>query len=203
MIVVTTLVVFHMQQNIRLMEEVVTQNNVKVELARNMYVAARERSILLLRMMVIDDPFERDELFLEFTKYATRFGVARIAMMETHLDEHEKQLLETQNKITQVVAPQQRTVVDLMVNDEMDKARVLLLEEAIPGQNRVLSSLNKVLVYEKKKARDALNNANLAAEQTIQFIYILSTSVIFLKPGDRSIRSASYASGCCIACRSS
>jgi hypothetical protein len=66
MVVVTSVGVLRMIENNKLMEEVVTQNNVKVILARNMYITARERSVLLLQMLAHEDPFERDELYLTF-----------------------------------------------------------------------------------------------------------------------------------------
>lgn len=73
MTVVTSVGVLRMTENNKPMEEVVTQNNAKVSLAANMYIAARERSVLLLQMLAHEDPFERDELFLKFNEMATRF----------------------------------------------------------------------------------------------------------------------------------
>ena len=180
MVVLTSLGVLRMQQNIRLMEEVVTQNNVKVDLVRNMYVAARERSILLLKMMVLEDPFERDEMFLEFNGMATRFVKARAALLETQLDEHETKLLKQQDAITSVVAPLQNSIADMMVVEDMKQAREKLLEEAIPGQDQVLAGLNQVLVYEQDKARMALENASAVVAETIRLMYISASLVIFL-----------------------
>ena len=82
MIAVTSVGMIRMKENNVLMTEVVTQNNVKINLVRNMYIAARERSILLLKMLALDDPFERDELYLEFNVMATQFSVARSEVTE-------------------------------------------------------------------------------------------------------------------------
>lgn len=178
MIVLTAVGVFHMQQNIRLMEQVVTENNVKVELVRKMYVAARERSILLLKMAVTDDPFERDNYFLEFNKMATRFVVARKELHEKPLDAEEIELLQQQDAITSEVAPQQNEIADLLINDEMHASREMLLESAIPGQDDVLSGLNQVLMHEQNKAKTAFASASQAAEEAINLMYIASASVI-------------------------
>ena len=134
MVIVTAIGVIRMQENNRLMEEIVTQNNVKVELVRNMYTAARERSVLLLRMMILDDPFERDELFLQFNTMATRFGIARMALMEKKLDEYERSHFEKQSALTRIVAPLQVKVADLIFNDDMDEARRILFESSSPWQ---------------------------------------------------------------------
>ena len=89
MIIVTSVGVIRMKETNVLMERVATQNNVKINLVRNMYIAARERSVLLLRMLAVDDPFEREDLYMEFNVMATRFSVARLELLEKELDEYE------------------------------------------------------------------------------------------------------------------
>jgi len=80
------------------MAGIVTRNNVKINLIRNMYIAVRERSILLLKMLVPDNPFERDELYLEFNVMATRFSVARLEVIGKELDKHEVSLFKDQGE---------------------------------------------------------------------------------------------------------
>lgn len=180
MTALTVVGVYRMHENTRLMEQVVEENNVKVEQLRKMYIAARERSIFLLKMAVTDDPFERDEYFLEFNKMATNFVVARRELRAMPLDPGEVELLDQQDKVTTVVAPQQNEIADLLVNDQLEVSRDMMLKSAIPGQDRVLESINKVLDFERKKAADALNNAKLVAEETTRFMSISATLVIII-----------------------
>ena len=118
MIVVTSIGVIRMKENYALMEQVVTQNNVKINLVRNMYIAARERSVLLLEMLALDDPFERDERYLEFNVMATRFSVARLEMKEKILDEHEAVLFKKQGDATRVTAPTQNEGGELIRQED-------------------------------------------------------------------------------------
>ncbi|MEN8133577.1 MAG: adenylate/guanylate cyclase domain-containing protein [Pseudomonadota bacterium] len=180
MIVVTSIGVIRMKENHALMEEVVTQNNVKINLVRNMYIAARERSVLLLEMLALNDPFERDERYLEFNVMATRFSVARMEMKEKILDEYEAVLFKKQGDATRVTAPSQNEVVELIMQEEMDAARDLLFQKAIPGQDKVLESLRGILDYEHKLAKRALENASKTAAETNQFVMFLAVSVILL-----------------------
>jgi class 3 adenylate cyclase len=180
MIVVTSIGVIRMKENHALMEEVVTQNNVKINLVRTMYIAARERSVLLLEMLALDDPFERDERYLEFNVMATRFSVARMEMKEKILDEYEAVLFKKQGDATRVTAPTQNEVVELIIQEDMEAARDLLFQKAIPGQDKVLESLRGILDYEHKLAKRALENASKTATETNQFVMFLAVSVILL-----------------------
>jgi len=180
MIAVTYVGMIRMKENNVLMAEVVTQNNVKINLVRNMYIAARERSILLLKMLALDDPFERDELYLEFNVMATQFSVARSEVTEKKLDEYEVALFKKQADVTRVNAPLQGGVVELIVQEGMEAARDLLFQKAIPGQDKVLANLRSILDYEHKLAKRALHDASKTATSAIQFMFILAVSVILL-----------------------
>lgn len=180
MIIVTSVGVIRMKENNALMAGVVTQNNVKINLVRNMYIAARERSVLLLKMLVLDDPFERDELFLEFNVMATRFSVARLEVIEKELDEYEVLLFEDQGEVIRETAAMQGEVVELIMEEDREAARELLFQRAIPGQDKVLAGLRNILDYEQKLARQALQNAGKAAAETTRFMFYLAVSVILL-----------------------
>jgi hypothetical protein len=178
MVVATSLGVAQVIQNNRLMEKVVTQNNVKVSLATKMYIAARERSVLLLQMMAHKDPFERDKLFLKFNEMATRFIVARKELEKMNLDKKEIALLDKQMELIRIVAPTQVEIADLIAADEIEPARILLFQQAIPGQDKVLSMLRDILDYEQQSAERAFDGAARKVDETIHFIITLS--IIFL-----------------------
>ena len=180
MIVVISVGVIRMKENNALMTEVVTQNNAKINLVRNMYIAARERSILLLKMLALEDPFERDEIFLEFNELATQFALARQEVTAKKLDEYETSLFKQQGDVTRVTAPIQGEVIDLLIKEDETTARELLFQKAIPGQDRVLASLRSILDYEHKLAKQALENASETATRTIRFMFTLAVSVVFL-----------------------
>lgn len=178
MVVATSVGVVRVIQNNRLMEEVVTQNNVKVSLATKMYIAARERSVILLQMMAHKDPFERDELFLKFNKMATRFIVARQELEKMNLDANEIALLDNQMELIRIVAPTQVEIADLIAANEIEPARVLLFQKAIPGQDKVLSMLRDILDYEQQSAERSFDSAARKVDETIHFIITLA--LIFL-----------------------
>jgi class 3 adenylate cyclase/multisubunit Na+/H+ antiporter MnhF subunit len=180
MVAATSFGVVRVIQNNRLMEEVVTQNNIKVSLATKMYIAARERSVLLLQMMAHKDPFERDGLFLKFNEMATRFILARQELEKMNLDAKEIALLDKQMELIRMVAPTQVEIADLIAADNLEPARVLLLHKAIPGQDEVLSMLRDILDYEQQSAERTFDSAARKVDETIQFIITLALIFLFL-----------------------
>ena len=105
------------------LETIATNNIVKVELTSNMLHAARERSILLHRMVLLGDPFERDELGLQLDSYGAEFGNNRIVMKAMMLSDEEQAILDEQGRLTAIAIPLQRQVIDL-VADEIGRAHV-------------------------------------------------------------------------------
>lgn len=126
------------------LKAVTQQLNVKASLVDRMYNAARERSIELYTMSSLQDPFERDAVFLKFNKHAAEFADARLALLAMPLNKEEKILLEKQGSVTGWVYPLQEHVVDLIQNDNLAQARTLITEQCVPGQNQVLSALARL-----------------------------------------------------------
>jgi diguanylate cyclase (GGDEF)-like protein/PAS domain S-box-containing protein len=143
------------------LETIATNNIVKVELTSNMLHTARERSILLHRMVLLDDPFERDELGLQLDEYGTEFGRNRTTLKNMPLSKDEKTILDEQGRLTAIALPLQRRVLDFAVQDEPDLAKQALINGAMPAQDSVLEELKKLILLQKKYAVDA---SQIAAE---------------------------------------
>ena len=179
MILLTVVGIFHMQKNVKLMEQVVSDNNVKIELVRNMYTAARERSVLLMRMMIIADAFEIDEdLYIEFFNLGGQFLNARNELSNKSLDEYERKILEEQNALSRVNGERQNQVMELLRNDEIEKARQLFFEKVLSDQDTGIKLYNKLLKYEQDAAKAALESADQLSQNTIRFMYFASASTI-------------------------
>ena len=166
--------------NNRSMETIVNNHNAKTGYIITMYVAARERSISLLRMLNMDDPFERDEEYLYYNKLATHFAVARIALRNLGLEGEEAEFSQEQYDLTQNAVPIMASVVELLVNDEMIEANRVFVEEAIPNQNLVLEQLSRMLEYQQLAAQQSLEDANASYQSTIVKVGSLALAAFFI-----------------------
>ena len=161
------------------------EHQVKNRLLTQMYGAARERSVLLLRMYAEKDPFELDELNQEMSKHARDFIRARQQLMAMELTEQEASILAKQNQATRVNAPLQNHVAELFIEERREEAEQLLFDEAIPNQTAILKLIGEVLAsYEQNSidAADSIDSTFLQAGKDFRILAIalLGTSAIFI-----------------------
>ncbi|MCA1977650.1 MAG: MCP four helix bundle domain-containing protein, partial [Thiobacillus sp.] len=72
------------------LDKVVKINNVKTRLASRMRDTLRDRAVLMHNIVVSEDPWEKDRLFLEFLEYGERYAKDRgqLSPMLTTPEEH-------------------------------------------------------------------------------------------------------------------
>ncbi len=146
-------------------EQIVQDRIEKIRLVQDMGVAARERTVLLQHMFIINDPFERDRLSLEYNTYGSRFVRARIALLAKELSDDEKNILERQGRISGVAVPYQNQIVDLIAANDLDAARVILADKAMPLQDQVLAALSDLMNYQTAAAHDSVTQMLRAFER--------------------------------------
>ena len=137
LVLVTAIGLVRMADINRQMAAIVEHYNVKTDLLMTMYTTARERSVVLLRMATLEDPFARDEEFMRFNELATTFAVARIELRNMNLDDEELDFYNRQTDYTKTTIPLQDRVVELILQDRIDEAEKILLDETIPAQDEV------------------------------------------------------------------
>ncbi len=131
----------------------------KVEVTAHMHAIARQRTLSLQRMLIIDDPFLRDEEWSRFTQQAALFIEARQRLQRMPLTAIEQRLLAEQTELSRQVAPLQTRAVDLMMQGERSQAASLVLSRVIPLQDEVVDILETLFKEQRYRARDALAEA--------------------------------------------
>lgn len=180
MVIVAAMGLIGMTENNRGMETIVEEHNVKTLHLIDMLSAGRGRSIILLRMLNTDDPFDRDDDYMEFNKLALKFIQARQAFRAMPLDNLELVLLNEQDMLTNKAQPLQDEAVQLMMNGTIVDAKDLILNHAIPAQNNVMKKLLVILELQQQSARDAMVISNKSYRLTVIAISILSVLAIFV-----------------------
>ena len=70
-----------LQANNQRMEKIVREHNVKIALVLDLRSINRERALIVHKMILSSDPFERDELMLGFRKMATSYLQQRAKLL--------------------------------------------------------------------------------------------------------------------------
>lgn len=161
MLASTLLGLSRIHDSIKQTEVIVHQDNMKMRLVTQMRTLARERTLSLHKMIVLTDPFARDEEWLRFNALGGAFVEARTALKELKLSDTERALLARQGDLVQRVAPIQMQIATLALDGDTDTAQKLLLQMAIPEQDRTFAIITELLNYLQSNSESTL----LAAER--------------------------------------
>jgi signal transduction histidine kinase/FixJ family two-component response regulator len=115
--------------------------------------AAYQRALILHRMSLLDDEFERDEEYLQFKKKAEDFIKAREIFLDSMKGgEFQKELAIWEQALPFIRkgAQVQATAVEHLLNDEMKAANELLLNDVVPTQNQVMEKLTELLQEQRR-----------------------------------------------------
>ena len=152
----------------------------KLSLTKTMMTAARERTLCMFRLSMSHDPFERDQLFVQFNKHGAEFADARMALLSMPLSPREHELIDLQGRLTSIARPIQNRVVDALSSDSDKKAEERVLSSAIPAQNNVLRVLSLLDTETQKLALEASRKAHQAHDVARFWMYLLSGIALLL-----------------------
>jgi diguanylate cyclase (GGDEF)-like protein/PAS domain S-box-containing protein len=162
------------------LQEITNNINVKIVLVDKMHNAARERTLALYIMSTISDPFEQDDLFLLFNKYGAEFADARSNLIDMNLNSVEKKMISSQGKITSMVTPVQDKIIDLIQKSDIANARLLLAQQALPGQRMVLDILAELKAIQFNAAQEFAQQADETHTRSYQYSIVLGLFAMLL-----------------------
>ncbi len=152
----------------------------KIDLTKRMHLLASQRTLLLQKIILTTDPFERDNLRLTFDRLGTEFVLARSALLKLQLSSAERQALEQQARITRTALPIQQQVLELAQGDRIEEAAAILMERVIPLQERILATLSALDHLSRTHAMLATEQARRAGEQARVWLLGLSAVAMVL-----------------------
>lgn len=158
--------------------EIINQLQKKRELFTTMYIAARERSLLLANMLVENDPFLFDEYHTDFQNLAGIFINARLSLLEMDLNEKELELLNRQVEAAKQNAPILNQVAALIASERHIEANDLFYNKAIPGQKLLLEDLREISAQFDKVSLDFINQINQDFDENINNLITIALIMV-------------------------
>ena len=177
---VTAIGLQQLEMTTRKLNQIVDVHMRKQALTRSMVIDARERTMLLLMMTQVDDPFERDALLMQFHKHGGAFVAAREALLALPLTERERRLVAQQGALTRQAVPLQNEVVDLLSADRMQEAAERVMQAANPAQNRVLGTLAQLDAETQRTALAASQQARKEQAAARAWIFALAGAALLV-----------------------
>lgn len=160
------------------LDSMVDNHLLKIRLVSTMRVAARERTLILHKIISLPDAFDRDQEWMRFNAEASRFAEARLTLIAMDLSDEERNILSRQGEYTGETVPVQDQVVDLAMNDHPREARMLLLEQAVPSQDRVLAELDTLFAYQEQAATVAAQRARSTGASARHWMIALGLMIV-------------------------
>lgn len=156
------------------LETLVDEHMQKIRLSFEMRINARQRTHSIQRMILLADPFDRDEEFLRFNAYGARFARARTAFLASNLSAEERAVLDVQGNLSGQAVPLQNEIVDLVVQDRFKEAKVMLMEQAVPIQDQVIHQLEELHKLQETGTSFAINEFNQSSSKINVLVALLS-----------------------------
>lgn len=179
-VALTLLGVVRIHDSVMHTEAVVEQDNTKMRLVTQMRTTARERTLSLHKMIVLTDPFARDEEWLHFNALGGAFIEARLQLKELALSPAEQDLLARQATLSDQVAPLQTQIAGLALEGDTETAKRMLLDSAIPGQDRTFAVISDLLNYLQTNSENTLRHAKQDYQRALTWMLLLAGAGISL-----------------------
>lgn len=154
-------------------------NQKKIEYANNMKVAGYQRGYVQNMMVITEDPFKRDELFLEFNRYGYNGGFARNEIKRLIKTKKEQEIYDLQTPLIEQILLFQEDVNTALDNEDFELAAQLRRQAYENGRfQKVFASLSKMIELQKENEKNLLHQADARFSKNIQNAAIILIIII-------------------------
>ena len=165
---------YQINQAEKRIERVVLENNIKISHITELRTLARERTVSLEKMLIIEDPIEISDEWEKFYALGARFIVIREAYLSMQLSDDEQAILTQQADLVRDNSRLQVTVTDMIMEGKVEQARDLLLNTVMPIQDKVFEFNTRMIELQKNAAAQSLQQARTDYDVTVIAVLVLS-----------------------------
>jgi len=145
-----------------------------------MLYSARERSLLLLRMVSEEDIFELDDLNQQFHEQARIFITARENLFQLGLTKKDILLLNKLLAHVKINSPKQNKVAELFLEGKRQQATQLLFGEAVSGQKFILEQFGYIFEEYNKNSIEFFENMDKDLEANTKTYILMGTLLLII-----------------------
>ena len=157
------------------LDVITKEHNIKSALMMTIRHGIYERQVSLRNIMLMDDPFERDEGKTIFNSHAVDIVQARYKFSKMQLSEVEKKLLEEINKAMALAYRAQIQVIDESIYGNKITTKKELVK-AFNSQKIFIGKLKKMIMLQKQASKKAVMDAEQSYREAKTSVYILGGS---------------------------
>jgi diguanylate cyclase (GGDEF)-like protein/PAS domain S-box-containing protein len=180
LLTVVSIALLYLNDSNQQLKQVVGSQNVKSALAAGMDHALNLRRNSLHMMLVVRDPFQREEQWQQFNQGASDYMVNRERFGEQQLSAVERKTLERLDSLTRKAQGYQQRVLELAQADQIDAAIKELFERARPAQEQVIRTTRTLNELQRSGAAEALRTTTQDNHTALLAILLITAMAIIL-----------------------
>lgn len=172
-LITTLLAIFWLDQIKHSNEKVldlIKQFDQKIEHARTMHNTIRIRQNLLLSMLVINDPFERDQKLQEFYDIASNYRIARNALQDLPMTTEERKIHELLDHQASMSQPVNKAAAEMFQSGKDKEDIILVINEANLYQDNLLRTLQRFVDLQKSQDEEAFNFSRKQFDDSVYWV---------------------------------
>lgn len=158
------------------MERIVSNNNVKTELASVMRDSLRERTISMHTIVVLTDSFEKDAELQRFYQHGINFTKSWQTLDKMTDTDEERSILIKIRRMTEVAQPVVLKTIELAIDHRDWEALEVLQTQAIPAHRALLLGLDQLLKLQRDATTKAMSEASATYTRTKLLMVMLGFS---------------------------
>lgn len=166
------------------MKEIVENNTVKMEMANIMQNTLRERSLSMYYMIIVNDPFLKDEEWQRFNNWATQYYFARTKMESLVATVEEKEMMAKISVLTNNTRPDVDAVVERLLKDKPQDLYAAIRDRLLPKQKLISDQVIELVKLQKTQAAEAIGKAELSYDYAKKIMLIsgffASVMIVFI-----------------------
>jgi len=168
------------KSNTRLHETVAKQ--AETRLIANMITITKARAQLLYHMSTIDDPFEQDDLYLQFLKLGEKFIKVRQELISSNINinPRDKHAWEQASIHVRFSGEEQHRIIEYIRNGDNDKAQYELNYIIRPNQEKIGKALTRLLDSQNNFVQQALLETTNETKLTYKLIFLMAIVSLIL-----------------------
>jgi methyl-accepting chemotaxis protein len=162
------------------LEDIVSDDNVKVEAANKMVDNIRDIASQISNLVMLTDEAGKQAEKAKMAESRAKYAEAKTVLVKLAVSDKEKALMEKVNELLVKAVPLNNKVMELSFQSQDVEAIAVLMKEAAPALRATLSSLDDVVAYEKGQSLEVAAEARAEYASTRNLMFILGGLAILL-----------------------
>lgn len=150
--------------------ELIEQFDTKISNAHTMHDAIRQRQVILLSMLITEDPFNKDDMLQEFDHFAFKYREARKILHELPMNDEEKNIHKELDELANRARPVNNQAAEMIQTGVPYQEVITVINEARKLQSELLVHLDKFAELQKSQDAVAVNYIRKSFDNSVYWI---------------------------------